>query len=72
ISHRYLSHLETGSRRRMSPTRYVALRTALHATDEELLSTEEPFPPRGGHSDLCAYASGMGSRCTCSAEGGAR
>ncbi|MBQ1164397.1 helix-turn-helix transcriptional regulator, partial [Streptomyces sp. A73] len=36
ISHRYLSHLETGSRRRMSPTRYVALRTALHATDEEL------------------------------------
>ncbi|MBQ1167194.1 helix-turn-helix transcriptional regulator, partial [Streptomyces sp. A73] len=41
-SHRYLSHLETGSRRRRSPTRYVALRTALHATDEELLSTEEP------------------------------
>ncbi|MBQ1164125.1 hypothetical protein KBZ21_39665, partial [Streptomyces sp. A73] len=43
------------------------LREALYAA-----RTEEPFPPRGGHSDLCAYASGMGSRCTCSAEGGAR
>ncbi|GGV46254.1 hypothetical protein [Streptomyces spectabilis] len=34
--------------------------------------TEEPFPPRDGHDALCAYASGMTSRCTCSAEGGAR
>jgi hypothetical protein len=33
--------------------------------------TEEPFPPRGGHDELCAYVSGMTTRCTCS-EGGAR
>jgi hypothetical protein len=32
--------------------------------------TEEPFPPRGGHDELCAYVSGMTTRCTCS-EGGA-
>jgi len=32
--------------------------------------TGEPFPPRGGHGELCAYASGMASRCTCSAKGG--
>lgn len=31
---------------------------------------EEPFPPRGGHDELCAYVSGMTTRCTCS-EGGA-
>jgi hypothetical protein len=34
--------------------------------------TEEPFPPRGGHDELCAYVSGMTTRCTCSSEGGAR
>lgn len=28
--------------------------------------TEEPFPPNGGHSALCAYAGGISSRCTCS------
>ncbi|MFI1928290.1 hypothetical protein [Streptomyces sp. NPDC020377] len=32
--------------------------------------TEEPFAPRGGHDELCAYVSGMTSRCTC-ADGGA-
>jgi len=32
--------------------------------------TEEPFPPRGGHDEMCAYVSGMTTRCTCS-EGGA-
>lgn len=31
--------------------------------------TEEPFPPRGGHAELCAYVSGMTTRCTCSGGG---
>ncbi|MFI9244213.1 hypothetical protein ACIGXF_16850 [Streptomyces sp. NPDC053086] len=35
-------------------------REALHAA-----RTEEPFPPRGGHDDLCAYAAGISSNCTC-------
>lgn len=39
-------------------------REALHAA-----RTEEPFPPRGGHDETCAYVSGMTTRCTC-AEGG--
>ncbi|MCX4697061.1 hypothetical protein [Streptomyces sp. NBC_01373] len=26
---------------------------------------EEPFPPRGGHDESCAYVSGMTTRCTC-------
>jgi hypothetical protein len=39
-------------------------REALHAA-----RTEQPFPPRGGHDALCAYVSGMTTRCTCS-EGG--
>ncbi|MBQ1164248.1 hypothetical protein KBZ21_40330, partial [Streptomyces sp. A73] len=51
-------------------TRDDAMETHREALDAA--RTEEPVPPRGGHSDLCAYASGMGSRCTCSAEGGAR
>ncbi|MPY47063.1 hypothetical protein [Streptomyces acidicola] len=34
--------------------------------------TEEPFPPRGGHDESCAYISGMTTRCTCSTEGGVR
>ncbi|MFF9624219.1 hypothetical protein [Streptomyces griseosporeus] len=38
-------------------------RAALHAA-----RTEEPFPPRGGHDPLCAYASGISSVCTCSEE----
>ena len=33
--------------------------------------TEEPFPPRGGHDELCAQVSGMRTRPTCS-EGGVR
>ncbi|EPD94542.1 hypothetical protein HMPREF1486_03095 [Streptomyces sp. HPH0547] len=41
ISQRYLSHLETGTRKHMRPTRYVALREALHATDDELLLHKE-------------------------------
>lgn len=51
------------------PTREAAMddhREALHAA-----RTEEPFPPRGGHDELCAYVSGMTTRCTC-ADGGAR
>jgi hypothetical protein len=23
------------------------------------------FPPRGGHKNLCAYAAGISSNCTC-------
>ncbi|MTE20249.1 hypothetical protein F0L17_14250 [Streptomyces sp. TRM43335] len=32
------------------------------------------WTPRGGHGDLCAYASGIGPNCTCTtdSEGGAR
>lgn len=41
ISRRYLSHLENGTRTQMRPRRYVALRTALAATDDDLLA-----PPR--------------------------
>lgn len=36
---------------------------ALHAA-----RTEEPFPPRGGHQDLCSYAAGIGPDCTCDEE----
>lgn len=42
ISRRYLTHLENGTRRRMRPARYAALRAALNATDQELLATEDP------------------------------
>lgn len=37
ISRRYLSHLENGTRTQMRPRFYVALRTALKATDTDLL-----------------------------------
>lgn len=37
ISRRYLSHLEIGTREHMKPSRYVALRKALKATDTDLL-----------------------------------
>jgi hypothetical protein len=50
-----------------SATREAAMdnhREALYAA-----RTEEPFPPRGGHGELCAYAGGIGPNCTC---GGAR
>lgn len=47
ITASYLRKLETGARRRMRPGNYVRLRTALHATDKDLLApTEEPQPPR--------------------------
>lgn len=36
ISHRYVAALEEGTRRRMGPKRYIALRTALKATDDRL------------------------------------
>lgn len=37
------------------------------AAEERRLRNEDPdsFPHRGGHDNPCAYASGMGSRCTC-------
>lgn len=38
ISRRYLSHLENGTRMRMRPSRYAALRTALNVTDDRLLA----------------------------------
>lgn len=38
---------------------------------EDESTVKEPFPARGGHAELCAYVSGMTTRCTCS-EGGAR
>ncbi|MFF8716217.1 helix-turn-helix domain-containing protein [Streptomyces sp. NPDC015184] len=36
ISRRYLCHLENGTRRRMSPPPYIALRAALDTTDDRL------------------------------------
>ncbi|GAA2225090.1 hypothetical protein GCM10010400_77470 [Streptomyces aculeolatus] len=46
ISRRYLSHLENGTRRRMRPGKYAALRAALGADANELLlappSTDSP------------------------------
>lgn len=41
ISRRYLNHLENGTRTHMRPRRYTDLRTALDATDDDLLA-----PPR--------------------------
>lgn len=46
ISPRYLSHLETGSRRHPKPGPYTRLRNALNATDEELLAPHEEPPPK--------------------------
>ena len=51
ISPRYVSALESGERRRMTPGPYIALRTALKATDERLQParprpTEDPPPER--------------------------
>jgi transcriptional regulator with XRE-family HTH domain len=49
ISHRYICHLENGTRRYMGPKPYKRLRTALNATDERLRRTprptEDPPPP---------------------------
>ncbi|GGV46262.1 helix-turn-helix domain-containing protein [Streptomyces spectabilis] len=38
IDRSYLQRLETGTRSRMGPERYVRLRTVLNSTDEELLA----------------------------------
>jgi len=46
ISRRYLCHLENGTRTRMRPKRYAALRTALDATDSDLLAITEGHPHR--------------------------
>lgn len=47
ISRSYLQRLETGTRERMGPPRYIRLRTALSATDEQLLPPpEEPQEER--------------------------
>lgn len=40
ISRRYLSHLETGTRRHPRPKRYMALRAALNVTDDRLLAPQ--------------------------------
>jgi len=42
ISRRYVCHLENGTRTRMTPEPYVALRAVLNATDERL----QRKPPR--------------------------
>lgn len=42
ISQRYVSHLETGTRKDMRPKTYQRLREVLNATDERLRRT----PPR--------------------------
>jgi transcriptional regulator with XRE-family HTH domain len=47
ISRRFLCHLENGTRDRMSPPRYIALRTALQATDARLRRK----PPRPTEAD---------------------
>jgi len=49
VTGRYICHLENGTRRRMRRPPYIALRTALKATDERLRRTprptEDPPPP---------------------------
>lgn len=40
----YLRKLERGTRSRMSPSKYVRLRTALKATDDDLLAPTEDQP----------------------------
>ena len=42
----YLRKLERGTRSRMSPSKYVRLRTALKATDDDLLAPTEDLPER--------------------------
>lgn len=46
ISRRYLNHLENGSRTRMRPGKYARLRTALNASDQELLAQSRTPPPK--------------------------
>ncbi|MFI0914373.1 helix-turn-helix domain-containing protein [Streptomyces abikoensis] len=38
----YINKIELGSRDQMGPQLYVALRTALQATDDDLLTHEDP------------------------------
>lgn len=46
ITRSYLSRLETGKASgRMRPGTYAALRTALHATDDDLLAPTEEVNP---------------------------
>ncbi|MET9467386.1 helix-turn-helix transcriptional regulator [Streptomyces sp. NPDC006544] len=45
ISRRYLCHLENGTRRRMRPSRYAALRAALNSTDDRLLAAPRTTTP---------------------------
>jgi hypothetical protein len=33
---------------------------------------DSPWPPRGGHKNLCAYACGLSGTCTCDDEAGAQ
>jgi len=44
ISRSYLQRLETGTRERMGPPRYIRLRKALNATDEQLSPPNEELP----------------------------
>lgn len=41
ISRSYLQRLETGTRERMGPPRYIRLRTALKTTNKKLLAPPE-------------------------------
>ena len=42
ISRSYLQRLETGVRTRMGPPRYIRLRTALNATDDQICPPDTP------------------------------
>jgi transcriptional regulator with XRE-family HTH domain len=44
ISRSYLQRLETGTRERMGPPRYIRLRTVLSATDDQLSPPNEELP----------------------------
>ncbi|UNZ20570.1 helix-turn-helix transcriptional regulator [Streptomyces sp. 891-h] len=46
ITASYLSRLETGTRTQMRPDTYAALRTALCATDDQLLAPIDEEPTR--------------------------
>ncbi|MFF9129161.1 helix-turn-helix domain-containing protein [Streptomyces sp. NPDC014806] len=42
ISHRYVAHLENGTRKHMGPRRYLRLRDALNVTDARLRLAPRP------------------------------
>ncbi|WAL93922.1 helix-turn-helix domain-containing protein [Streptomyces sp. Je 1-369] len=48
LSRRYLCHLENGTRDRMSPPLYIALRAALDTTDERLSPRPTEAVPQEG------------------------